>query len=139
MVEFAIILPVLMLILCGIVEFALIMYDKAVITNLSREGARFASLYYTNPSDPDDHMRPDSEIQDWVVNNPRNTLITFGTDTLTAGDVVHGRSYVNGQYVRSVTVNYAYEFLVLPSFLTSITGPINLSAVAVMRDEYQLP
>jgi len=38
LVEFVIILPVLMVILFGIVEFGIILYDKAVITNASREG-----------------------------------------------------------------------------------------------------
>lgn len=139
MVEFAIILPVLMLILFGILEFAFIMYDKAVVTNLSREGARLASLYYTNPSDPTDHVRPVSDIQTWVVTNPRNTLFTFGADTLTASDIVVNRTFDNGQYFQRVTVNYSYDFMVLPSFLAGLMGPIDLSAVAVMRDENQSP
>ena len=42
MVEFAIVLPVLALLLMGIIEFSIIIYDKAVITNASRVGARYA-------------------------------------------------------------------------------------------------
>ena len=34
-VEFAIILPVLMIIIFGIIEFGLLLYDKQVITNAS--------------------------------------------------------------------------------------------------------
>ena len=39
-VEFALLLPVLALILFGIIEFGLLLYDQQVITNASREGAR---------------------------------------------------------------------------------------------------
>src|ERR1700758_4127008 len=39
-VEFAIVLPVLLLIIFAIVELGIALYDKAVITNASREGAR---------------------------------------------------------------------------------------------------
>jgi Flp pilus assembly protein TadG len=40
-VEFALVLFVLLLIVFGIIEFGLIFYNQQVITNASREGARF--------------------------------------------------------------------------------------------------
>ena len=43
-VEFALVLPVLLLILFGIINFGTLMYDQAVITNAAREGARWASI-----------------------------------------------------------------------------------------------
>ena len=39
-IEFAIVFPLLVLLLFGIIEFSLILYDKVMITNASREGAR---------------------------------------------------------------------------------------------------
>ena len=39
-VEFAIVLPILVLLVFGIIEFSVAFYDKAMITNASREGAR---------------------------------------------------------------------------------------------------
>ena len=44
-VEFALVLPILIVLLFGIVEFGLLMYNKAVITNASREGARDGHLF----------------------------------------------------------------------------------------------
>jgi Flp pilus assembly protein TadG len=38
--EFALLLPVLLIILFGIIEFGMIMYGREVVTNASREGAR---------------------------------------------------------------------------------------------------
>ena len=48
-VEFALILPILICVLFGIVEFGLLMYDKAVITNASREGARAGIVFSPRP------------------------------------------------------------------------------------------
>lgn len=40
LVEFALLLPLLLLLVAGSIEFGLIFYNKQVITNASREGAR---------------------------------------------------------------------------------------------------
>ena len=39
LVEFAIVMPLLFVILFGIIDFGILLYDKAMITNASREGA----------------------------------------------------------------------------------------------------
>lgn len=39
-IEFALVLPILVLLVCGIIEFGLLFYNKQMITNASREGAR---------------------------------------------------------------------------------------------------
>ena len=38
--EFALLLPVLLTILFGIIEFGMIMYGREIVTNATREGAR---------------------------------------------------------------------------------------------------
>jgi Flp pilus assembly protein TadG len=43
-VEFAILVPIFIVIVFGIVDFGLMFYSKTVITNAAREGARTASL-----------------------------------------------------------------------------------------------
>ena len=47
-IEFAIILPLLLVIIFGIIEFGLVLFNKQVITNASREGAR-AGIVARNP------------------------------------------------------------------------------------------
>ena len=125
-VEFAIILPVLILFLFGIIEFSILFYDKAVITNASREGAR-AGIVYRYPE-----RVTDGEIQQVVIDYCADHLITFAetpsltistTPGLEAGDPL------------TVTVDYYYQFLVLPNFVTALTGGINLAATTVMRME----
>lgn len=41
-VEFALVLPVLLIILCGIIDFGWLFYNKLALSNTCREGARFA-------------------------------------------------------------------------------------------------
>lgn len=45
LVELAIILPVLILILVGIMDLGRVFYAQIVITNAAREGARYGSMY----------------------------------------------------------------------------------------------
>ena len=40
LVEFAILLPILVVVIFSAIEFGFMLYDQAVITNASREGAR---------------------------------------------------------------------------------------------------
>ena len=43
-VEFALLVPIFLVIVFGIIDFGLMFYSKTVITNAAREGARTASL-----------------------------------------------------------------------------------------------
>ena len=67
-VEFAMILPFLLVILFGIMEFGIILYDKAVITNASREAAR-SGIAYRNPK------LTNAEIKGVAVNYAGSYLI----------------------------------------------------------------
>jgi Flp pilus assembly protein TadG len=46
-VEFAVVFPLLLVILFGVIEFGLLMFNKQVITNASREGARAGIVMQT--------------------------------------------------------------------------------------------
>ena len=127
-VEFAFVLPVLLLILIGIIEFSLALYDKAILTNASREGAR-AGIVSQSP------RVTDGGIRTVVKNYCQTFLITFGGDTLEDGDIVISRTGDTFGSDLTVTVNYRYDFLVLPSFMTVALGPINLAAQTLMRLE----
>ncbi|MDI7258527.1 MAG: TadE/TadG family type IV pilus assembly protein [Thermodesulfobacteriota bacterium] len=132
LVEFAIVLPLLLLILMGIIEFSLVLYDKAILTNASREGAR-RGIVSKSP------RVTDAEIRTVVKNYCQNFLITFGSDTLEDGDIVisppEPRDGLLFGTDLTVIVNYRYDFLVLPSFMTAPLGPINLAAQTLMKLE----
>jgi len=125
-VEFAIILPLLVVLLFGIVEFGLALFDKAVITNASREGARAGIVFH-------DPVVSDSEIRAIVSSYCQNRLVTFGANkNVTTTITREGASTGDDLTVR---VAYRYDFLVLPGFINSLAGGLNVGAVTVMRME----
>lgn len=105
-IEFAIVLPVLVLLLFGTTEFGLLLYNQQVITNASREGAR-AGIVAQAP-----RVTPQA-ISAVVTNYCGGRLITFGNDA-TAGPYVSVSSTgTSFQDDLTVLVTYNYDFLVL--------------------------
>ena len=124
-VEFAIVLSLLITLIFGIIEFSLFIFNRQVITNAAREGARAGII-----------ARPvrlsDGAIKTVVVNFGAQHLITFGNDVLTVGDIVIPARCLEFQCDLEVQVNYVYDFL----FLSNIgIGPLNLRATSVMQME----
>ena len=131
-IEFAIVLPLLMVFIFGIIEFGLVFYNKAMVTNASREAARSGIVYRDPPLTV-------AEMQSVVDSYCGGRLISFGggpspTTTVPSGECTnHGDELV-------VNVAYQYEFLLLPDFLTAfftggMPGSIDISAVTRMRCE----
>ncbi len=138
MVEFALILPLLLLLVFGIIEFGLLLYNKAIVTNASREGARAGIVFNAN-SDGDYSPFLEPYIQAVVTSYTANHLVTFDaikTPTITAPPCGSRGSDL------TVTVTYPYTFLVFSNIAklmggggTPFPGTITLSAVTVMRCE----
>ncbi len=133
-VEFAIILPLLVLLVFGIIELSFALYDKAMITNASREGAR-VGIVYRLPA------VTDAEITGVVNNFLGSRLITFGGSRDPSSNPVSGATvivtrtgYSPGGELR-VRVGYTYSFLVLPHFTPGLGGGINMVAETIMRME----
>ncbi len=125
-VEFAIVLPILLLIIFGIVEFGVALYDKAVITNASREAAR-AGVVLKSPK------LTATAIQNVVLNYTSSRLLTFGTQSAPTVSTT-GQGGTFGTPL-SVTVSYSYSGLALGQLMSAVTGPITLSATTVMNNE----
>lgn len=51
MVEFALILPIFLLILCGIIDFGWLFYNQLSLNNACREGARYAVVHTEENAD----------------------------------------------------------------------------------------
>jgi Flp pilus assembly protein TadG len=121
-VEFAIVLPILLLIMFGIIEFGFVLFEKQVITNASREGAR-AGIVQAAPKHTEDEIKG-------VV---KGYLTKAGLeDTSATIDVTgEGLAYPNDLTVR---VDYPYTFLVL-SRLTGGSPSLTLRATTIMKHE----
>jgi len=128
LIEFAIVLPILVVLLLGIIELGFLLFNKAMITNASREGARAAILF-------DEPRLNEADITTVVNNYCQDQLITFGSATPVT-DAAPDTCPGSGASI-TVTVDYQYDWLVLPNlpYATALVGPVNLSAATVMRCE----
>lgn len=134
LVEFALVLPLLLLVVFGIVDFSLALFDKAVITNAAREGAR-AGVVFKDPLPTWAELQ--TEASATVTNYCSAHLISFGASTisttLTPLVDVSPAGPSSGDTV-SVTVQYSYDYVMLSKFIPSL-GSLNLSSTSRMRYE----
>ena len=134
LVEFVIVVPLLLILIFGSIEFGILFFNKAMITNASREGAR-AGIRYNGTTE----VQPD-EIEAVVRQYCENNLITFGTDSPPdALSVDVERDGTSAGDALTVTVDYNYGFLVLDRLdffgKWGFSDGIQLNGQAVMRQE----
>ena len=123
-VEFALIIPLLVLLVAGILDVGLLVYNQQVITNASREGARAGIT-----------RAGDEAVEQIVGTYCQDRLITFGS----AESPETFLAYVNGKPFHSdfsVMVTYDYHFLIPAILNLGITKTLN--AKTLMRMEMGL-
>jgi Flp pilus assembly protein TadG len=129
-VEFAFVLPLLLLLTFGIIEFGFFVYNKQIITNAAREGARIG-IIATQPRVPASGADSITSIVDAYCSN---YLVTFG-NTSSAVTTVTGYAPDAGFGSNlSVKVDYEYSFLFFPVLL-NMSKVSSIEAVSVMRYE----
>ena len=120
LVEFAILAPLLVILLFGLLEFGLSLYAKEALTNASREGARYG-VVYCSPRRTSGQII--TQVQDYLTKSgftdtPSVKVTGAGGDT---GSVL------------TVSVTYPYAFQVLPGIFSSffnstMTGTVTMQA-----------
>ena len=128
LIEFAIVMPILLFIIAGIIDFGMMFRTYEAVTNAAREGARVGVLPGYAPVDV--QSRVDAYLTASGLAGAHVTSVVDVPVATTAGTFT----------ARAVTLNYTYQFVVLgvaaPLFGGSF-GSINLNAVSVMRTESQ--
>lgn len=131
LIEFAIVLPVLVLILLGIIDLATAMYDLAILTNASREGARWGIISSNNPSNQPWACSDTTEgttTPCQVANaSAKSLLISYRATTSLTTTATGG-----GVPGSTVTVTMSYTFRGVSDLLI---GTIPLSATSKMNYE----
>jgi len=127
-VEFAVVLPLLVVLLFGIVEFGLVLYNKQILANASREGARAGISYLAK-----------NDISDVVVNYCMGRLIPLPTQ-----DKNELKTYLvtnvtpdppPSSYGQDLTVTISYDHTFLFADLLGFGPQIQLTAETVMKME----
>lgn len=144
--EFAYVLPFLLIVVLGVIEFGVLFYDQAVITSASREGARAGIVchkdHYGNYWSLDEMQ---AKVQETVNEYLQGRLITFGpagtvTTTATRSGAIHSDGIDYYEYTPEsigtldVAVNYQHTYLAVPDFF-GWGDSLNLSASTTMRLE----
>lgn len=146
-VEFAIILPLFFALVFGIIEFGILMFNKAMLTNASRNAARLATLYKFPHKTVDEVeggtlkviLEDDTEITigNWIEQYCNNHLFSLveGSScsaTITVSNNAGGSVDIvdSGEEI-AVEITYPFKFLLLSYIFDDYT----LKARSVMRAE----
>lgn len=124
LIEFAVVMPILLLLIAGIIDFGMMFRTYEAVTNAAREGARVGVL--PGYADVDVQNRVDAYLAASGLTGTHATTVQNVTVATTAGTFT----------ARAVRLSYTYNFVVLPGFGTNF-GTINLTSRSVMRTETQ--
>lgn len=119
MVEFTIVLLPLLLVLFGIIEFGLVMYDKVTVVHDAREAARLAAVN-------------DVSGRTLLTDAPAGSTLTFTCATDPASGNAAGAYNVGDKVTAHVT--YVHTFIT-PLIGDLFGGSLNLSSNATMTLE----
>ena len=124
-IELAIVMPILVLLLLGIVDFAFLFQRWEVVTNATREGARLGSMGTADDAAGLGYVAADveSRVQSYLTSSGLRATPAIGVNFDTTEDI-------NGVIVPTVTVSVSY-----PSNFIFLPGSINLQSASEMRSE----
>jgi len=121
MVEFALVLPILILLLCAIMDFGWIFFQKILVTNAAREAARYSAV----------HLYDDGTVNAADINAARN--VALGSSSALPNTLTAALSVSDG----AVTVTVTSPAAVITGLTSSFFGgsTVNLTASSTMRYE----
>jgi Flp pilus assembly protein TadG len=135
-VEFAIITPVFLLLIAGALDFGHAWYMRQVVTNASREGARYGITFKTDSNGV--RIKPNAltpTIKNYILNNYLNNaaLPTDANPNITLG----GAGYTSGTKGAplEVTVTAVKVWFILSSFVPGVGTQKTIQAKTVMLCE----
>jgi Flp pilus assembly protein TadG len=118
LVEFALILPLLLVLMSGVLDFGRAMYAYVAISNAAQAGAEFAAR----------HSPDYSSVRDTVLQESGPFLA--GAPSTGPGSIAVTTSEVTGSAVRMVKLTVTYSFSPVAPILFTGTLPIQVQATA---------
>jgi len=126
MVEMIIVLPVLLLLLFGIIEFSILFSRLQTVTNAAREGARDAVVFRLVCN----AATVQSEVRDTV-----QAYAASGGVTVTASDISVSGACSGANSNTTVQVVSNYSFKIVGGFAPGLAPSIDVAGTSVMRNE----
>ena len=136
LIEFALTLPLLLLLVLGIIEFGFLFQEYEVVTNSAREGARLAALIPSAGYTTDEAK---ARVTDYLTAGGLDLAKAVPAPTVVQSQVQLG-GIIPAKCVSAYTVTVTYQHPVpfVSGIMTYFGGniaQIPLKAVAVMRAE----
>ena len=136
--ELAILFPLIMAIVFGIIEFSFLLYDKAMITNAAREGARWGIVL--TPASPTCPTLPSTRRSKAAVeaqavkycSGKTISIVGSGACQATATQTLAKASCPAFGDTLKVDVRYTYNGTLLLALYKIMAGPIVLTSSATM-------
>ncbi len=122
LVEFALVLPLLLLLILGVMDFGRMFYIKMVLTNAAREGANYLSYY------PEDANNGYVDTFAAIYDEANSSTVE-----ITSGDVTYSGCCTRGMPVEvtvTKTVNLIFDDVL--QFFGLLGGPVQLSSTVKM-------
>lgn len=132
LIEMAIVLPILLFIFAGIIDFGFMFQRYEVLTNAAREGARIAVLPGTGPEAAED------AIVNYMQNGHLTNYASASIDVEQNGSILVDGANISAS---EITIQYPFDFIVLGPVArlvnpdTSLGGDFMMVVTAVMRNE----
>lgn len=106
MVEFVLMLPLLLLILAGVGDLGRVFRDYIIITNVAREGARYASLHADPNDGPSFTSIKNAAIAEaqssGIALSTSNVALSFSPSNFTSGSIA----------TATITVTYGFSLII---------------------------
>jgi Flp pilus assembly protein TadG len=119
-VEFALVLPILLVLVFGIIEFGMILYFQGVVASASREGARHG-IVVSRPTD----------VKPWTESYSQSFLPSpGGTATVNYG-------LGNPGTPLTVTVAYDYTYIVIANLIPGLTSDVKIHLTGTTTMYYE--
>ncbi len=132
--EMALLLPVLLLVVFGLVDFGHAWYMKHELTTASREGARYATRYQTNAGG--NHILPNTlnpSVSNWVSSQYQSLLPADANLTVTPS----GPGYTSGLAGDDITVTTTARknWFVVGRLVPGLGNYLDITVSTVMKCE----
>jgi Flp pilus assembly protein TadG len=121
LLEFALVLPILLLLVLGIVEFGRIWNINQMVSDTTREGARRAVLA--------DFAITQQQVHDFMMQRLWDAHVD--TNVVTIAFSATGTDWHKTDVVQTVTIQFPYSFM----FFTRAFGTVQITSSFTMRNE----
>ena len=123
LLEFALILPILLMLVLGIIEFGRIWNINQMVSDTTREGARRAVLADQPPA-------TEQQVHDFMMQRLWDAHVDTNVVTITFSQTGAGAWKISDK-PQTVTVQFPYSFM----FFTRAFGTVQITSSFTMRNE----